>query len=77
MKLGREELRQIVGDEQLNVRYEEDVWEMIMEWVDTDPENRKNDLAFLLPEIRFGLMDYDYFTYNVITYDSYLNTVAT
>jgi len=63
--LGHGELRQIIGHERLNAKYEEDVWETVVKWIDRDPENRQDGLASLLPEIRFGLMDFDYFTYCV------------
>lgn len=67
MKLTRNEFRQIIEDNQLNVKREEDVWDVLMQWVDTDPKKRKNDLVFLLPKVRFGLMDSKYFIENVIT----------
>lgn len=73
MKLKQRELEKIIRDEQLNVKYEEDVWDVLMKWVDKDPENRKDDIESLLPNIRFGLMDYDYFIYNVIIYFSHRN----
>lgn len=67
MKLKRNEFRQIIEDNQLNVKREEDVWDVLMQWVDADPKRRKNDLVYLLPKVRFGLMDSKYFIENVIT----------
>jgi len=66
MKLRQEEFKQIIKDNQLNVKREEYVWDVLLKWVDKDPENRKNDLLFLLPKVRFGLMDSKYFIDNVI-----------
>jgi len=66
MKLRKEEFRLIIEDNQLNVKREECVWDVLLKWVDQDPENRKNDLLFLLPKVRFGLMDSKYFIDNVI-----------
>lgn len=66
MKLTRNELRRIIDDNQLNVKREEYVWDVLMKWVDADHENRKNDLVFLLPKVRFGLMDPKFFIENVI-----------
>ncbi|KAL5236684.1 hypothetical protein ACI65C_004094 [Semiaphis heraclei] len=65
MKLRQEEFKQIIKDNQLNVKREECVWDVLLKWVDEDPENRKNDLLFLLPKVRFGLMDSKYFIDNV------------
>lgn len=66
MKLRKEEFRLIIEENQLNVKREECVWDVLLKWVDKDPENRKNDLLFLLPKVRFGLMDSKYFIENVI-----------
>lgn len=66
MKLKKEELKRIIQDNQLNVKREECVWEIVVKWIDEDPHNRTNDLAFLLPGIRFGLMNVKYFVDNVI-----------
>ncbi|XP_025197475.1 kelch-like protein 10 [Melanaphis sacchari] len=65
MKLRQEEFNLIIEDNQLNVKREEFVWDVVLKWVDRDPENRKNDLLFLLPKVRFGLMDSKYFIENV------------
>lgn len=76
MKLRQEEFKQIIKDNQLNVKREECVWDVLLKWVDEDPENRKNDLLFLLPKVRFGLMDSKYFIDNVmivIFYFSFLH----
>jgi kelch-like protein 10 len=66
MKLRQEEFKQIIEDNQLNVKQEECVWDVLLKWVDKDPKNRKNDLLFLLPKVRFGLMDSKYFIDNVM-----------
>lgn len=66
MKLKKEEFRRIIEDNQLNVKREESVWDVLLRWVDRDPHNRKKDLVYLLPRVRFGLMDSKYFIENVI-----------
>lgn len=66
MKLKHEEFRRIIEDNRLNVKCEECVWDVLLKWVVRDPENRKNDLAKLLPKVRFGLMESKYFIENVI-----------
>lgn len=66
MGLTPEELKRIIEDNQLNVKQEECVWDILLKWVDRDPVRRKNDLVYLLPKVRFGLMDSKYFIENVI-----------
>lgn len=65
MKLDLEALKLIIGDNQLNVKREEFVWDVLMKWVDSDPENRTAQLVFLMPKVRFGLMDSNFFIENV------------
>lgn len=66
MQLTLEEFKRIIEDSQLNVKREECVWDVLLQWVDEDPENRKTDLVHLLPMVRFGLMDSKYFIDHVI-----------
>lgn len=72
MKLKKEEFIRIIQDNQLNVKREECVWEILIKWIDVDPDNRTNDLAFLLPGIRFGLMNIKYFVDNVMLSFTYI-----
>lgn len=65
MKLTRDEFRKIIDDNQLNVKREESVWDVLVKWVDVDSEKRRDDLAFLLAKVRFGLMDSKFFIENV------------
>lgn len=65
MKLRREELKKIIENDKLNVKCEELVWDVIVKWVDYHPVRQKSDLLFLLPKVRFGLMDFKYFIDNV------------
>lgn len=66
MKLTKEELKRIIKNNRLNVQHEEHVWVVLLKWIDSDPTNRKDELVFLLPEVRFGLMDSKYFHEKVI-----------
>lgn len=61
MKLTKDEFKLIIQDNRLNIKCEEYVWEVLLKWVDHLPKYRKNDLASLLPYVRFGLMDSRYF----------------
>ncbi|XP_025404727.1 kelch-like protein 10 [Sipha flava] len=65
MKLKKEEFRLIIENSQLNVKREECVWDVLLKWVDQDPQSRIKDLVYLLPRVRFGLMDSKYFIENV------------
>lgn len=76
MQLRPEEFREIIEDNQLNVKQEEQVWDIILKWVDIDPENRKNDIVTLVSKVRFGLMDSKYFIENVYIYNNYYLIVS-
>ncbi|VVC46024.1 BTB/Kelch-associated,BTB-kelch protein,BTB/POZ domain,Kelch-type beta propeller,Kelch repeat type [Cinara cedri] len=65
MKLTRAEFKRLIEDNQLNVNREEYVWDVLVKWVDEDPKNRKNELVYLLPFVRFGLMAFRYFVEKV------------
>lgn len=65
MKLSKEEFKKIIEMNQLNVKREELVWDVIVKWIDYHPVREKADLLFLLPKVRFGLMDSKYFLENV------------
>lgn len=65
MKLSKEDFRRILKNDQLNVKREEFVWEVILKWVNHFPVRQKSDLVYLLPSVRFGLMESKYFIDNV------------
>lgn len=64
--LSYEELESILNDDELNVRNEELVFEAIKTWVESNPEDRKSALPMLLKSIRFGLMNFKFFTNNIL-----------
>lgn len=65
MKLKKEELKKIIENNQLNIRREELIWDVILKWIDYHPRRQKSDLLYLMPAVRFGLMDPKYFIDNV------------
>lgn len=65
LKLEKEEFKTIIENNHLNVNREELVWDVILKWIDYHPERRKFDVVFLMPAVRFGLMDTRYFIDNV------------
>lgn len=61
VKLTSRDFSEILDDNKLNVKQEEYAWDFLLKWVDQDPKNRVNDIALMMPSIRFGLMDSKYF----------------
>jgi hypothetical protein len=61
LELPVEELAAILGDEQLNVSNEEDVWNCALRWIGRDTENRKVHVLDLMKTVRLGLLDKNVF----------------
>ncbi|XP_061115380.1 kelch-like protein 10 [Conger conger] len=59
------ELHDIISDDELNVRLEDAVFESIMHWIGHRPSERQQSISFLLPKVRMGLMNAEYFMDNV------------
>ena len=51
-----EQFKQIIGSENLNVQYEEYVYDAVFDWISIDEDNRKADLAILFEEIQWHLI---------------------
>ncbi|CAL1684216.1 unnamed protein product [Lasius platythorax] len=60
-----EELRSLVGADELNVKSEQTVWELILRWINYDLESRKDYIVDLMKNIRLGLLDTQFFLENV------------
>ncbi|XP_014244657.1 kelch-like protein 10 isoform X2 [Cimex lectularius] len=65
LNLGVDEIKEIVGSDELNVKSEELVWEFVLRWISKDPENRKQHIVILMGQIRLGLMDTQFFLEHV------------
>lgn len=65
MALPIEELRSLVGADELNVKNEDIVWELVLRWIDYDPIERKGYIVDLMKNIRLGLLDTQFFLENV------------
>ncbi|XP_051578467.1 kelch-like protein 10 [Myxocyprinus asiaticus] len=61
LELSLEHLEELIGQDELNVKQEDMVFEAILHWIDHSPEQRKKHFAMLLPKVRMGLMTSDYF----------------
>ena len=55
------ELCRFLKSDELNVKNEEVVFEILMKWIDHDLDNRKGSLKDTLGQVRMGLMDSEYF----------------
>jgi len=61
LDLTLEEVLEIFGNDELNVKNEEVVWEAALRWVEHDAENRRHHVVELLKQVRTGLMETQYF----------------
>ncbi|EZA52628.1 kelch-like protein 10 [Ooceraea biroi] len=60
-----EELKPLVGADELNVKSEQTVWELVLRWINHDPDSRKDYIVDLMKNIRLGLLDTQFFLENV------------
>lgn len=60
-----DEMREIMGSNNLNVKSEEIVWETMLKWINQDPDRRKKHVVHLMANIRLGLLETQYFLENV------------
>ncbi|XP_067126068.1 kelch-like protein 10 [Centruroides vittatus] len=65
LTLSVDEVIKIVSHEELNVKGEDFVWEMVLRWIEHDQNGRSMYTSRLIPHVRLGLMDPDYFIENV------------
>ncbi|KAM4749233.1 kelch-like protein 10 [Rhinophrynus dorsalis] len=69
LNLSVEELGDIIGKDDLNVKSEGAVFEAVLRWIGQDPENLKQHIPFLLSKVRLSLMQLEYFMTNVKSND--------
>lgn len=65
LELPIEELTALIGADELNVKSEDTVWELVLKWIDHDPQSRKRYIVDLMKNIRLGLLDTQFFLENV------------
>lgn len=61
-----EQLAELVGADELNVKSEEVVWDCVLRWINHKPETRKHHIVKLMKNIRLGLLETQFFLENVI-----------
>ncbi|XP_043194053.1 kelch-like protein 10 [Amphibalanus amphitrite] len=65
LNLPADEMCEILGADNLNVKNEEVVWETMLNWIERDPQNRKQHIHKLMKQIRLGLLETSYFVEKV------------
>jgi hypothetical protein len=60
MQLSAEELIDIISRDSLNVRKEEEVYNAVMNWVETDLEHRMDSLEKIFEHVRLPLVTWDF-----------------
>ncbi|XP_043910855.1 kelch-like protein 10 [Protopterus annectens] len=72
LQLAAFEIAEIIEKDELNVKQENVVFKAIVEWIASDPHNRKKFMPFLLSKVRLALLNAEYFMCNVKNND-YVN----
>ncbi|KAK9531138.1 hypothetical protein VZT92_010582 [Zoarces viviparus] len=67
LQLSVQQLTDILGRNDLNVRKESIAYEAVLRWIAHVPEERKAHIAVLLSQVRLTLMSMDYLRINVIS----------
>nr|XP_031847034.1 kelch-like protein 10 isoform X2 [Nomia melanderi] len=65
LNLPIDELTALTGADELNVKNEDTVWELVLKWINYDPQSRKGHIVDLMKNIRLGLLDTQFFLENV------------
>jgi hypothetical protein len=65
LELPPEELKSIIGADELNVNSEEVVWASVLRWINHDKENRKGNTVELIKKVRLELLDPKFLLENV------------
>lgn len=61
LNLPIDELTALLVEDELNVKNEETVWELVLHWINHSPETRKEHIVEFMHNIRLGLLDTQYF----------------
>jgi kelch-like protein 10 len=65
LELPLEELKVIIGADELIVTSEQVVWDVVLRWINHDEENRKGSIVELIKKVRLGLLDSKFVLENV------------
>ncbi|XP_060529923.1 kelch-like protein 10 isoform X2 [Cylas formicarius] len=61
LNLNLVQLQEIINSDDLNVKSEETVWEVILKWIEYEPDQRREHIVQLMKCIRLGLLDTQFF----------------
>ncbi|XP_019891982.2 kelch-like protein 10 isoform X2 [Musca domestica] len=56
LQLNLKDFYDVINDDELNTREEDNVWKLCIKWIDQDPNERKHHVAQLMQGVRLGLM---------------------
>ncbi|XP_014216197.1 kelch-like protein 10 [Copidosoma floridanum] len=59
------EVTALIGEDELNVKNEETAWELVLRWINHEPEGRKHHIVEFMRNMRLGLLDTQFFLENV------------
>ena len=62
------DIKEIISDDRLNMRSEEELFDSVMDWVSQKPNQRNVFIVALLKQVRLGLIEADYFVQKVTTH---------
>jgi len=65
LELTADQAIQIFGNDELNVKSEELVWDAILRWISHKPDERRDHIVDLIVQVRTGLMETQYFMEHV------------
>jgi kelch-like protein 10 len=65
LELPLEDLKVIIGADELNVTSEQVVWDVVLRWINHDEENRNGSIVELIKKVRLGLLDSKFVLENV------------
>ncbi|KAG9331822.1 hypothetical protein JZ751_016943 [Albula glossodonta] len=66
LDLSLTQLCDIIGDDELNVRQEDVVFDLLLRWIEHSPSEREPCISALLPQVRLAFLDPDYFLHNIM-----------
>ena len=73
LTMKKDDLKEFVFDEQLNINQEEDVFEAIVRWMDVSPATRCDHASELFSGVRFPVISLSYLN-DVVIKSSYMNS---
>ena len=67
-------LVRLIQDDRLVINMEEDVWRLVMSWMEGRKDRRREEVEKVVQAIRFGLIDRAYFLQNIASHPSTISS---